>query len=94
MENMNNIYENESVKFNEMLSKYIKDYPETNTLINILKDNKNNSTNILKDTIYKEQQPCINYLNSDFNIFDSGVDFSFKAAITQINNIYLDYKNY
>ena len=93
MENITVFYENENIKFNEIVFKYLKNYPETNKLINILKENKNNSTNLLKDAICKETLPCLLYLDSSFNIFDSGVEFSFKTAITQINNIYVDYKN-
>ena len=92
MEQMEDNYEKENKKFSELLSLKKDNYYETNILFNKLRDSKNNSTEKIKKEICLDNNPCINYLNSEFNIFDSGVDFTSKRCMTQISNILMDYK--
>ena len=47
---------------------------------------------IIKEKICGNESLCINYLNSNYNIFDSGIDFAYKSCITQIGNLYKDYQ--
>ena len=93
MENMNEQIEKENIKYNNILLNNMKDYKETNKLFNIIRNSQNNMTNIIKETICKDEEACQLYLESDFNIFDSGVDFAFKTSLTQGINLYMDYKN-
>ena len=83
-------YENEYIK---VLLNQISSYKETKALFILLKENRNNSTDIIREKICEKEQECINYLNSKYNIFDSGVDFSYKSCISKIKNFYKDYKN-
>ena len=55
-------------------------------------ESKNNLTNKIKEIICEEEEDCENYLDSNYNIFDSGVDFAFRSSITNIKNIFLNYK--
>ena len=92
MEQMNHLFDIENEKFNRLLSKNIKNYPLVNKLVDIIKYSQNNSTSKIKEPICLDYANCYLYLNSKYNIFDSGVDFTFKATMTQINNIWLNYK--
>jgi len=90
IKNISSLYDEENKNFINILSNRIKNYKETKKLIEILQT-KNNSTEIFKNTICLNAYLCEEYLNSDYNIFDSGVDFTYKTCINQISNIYLDY---
>ena len=91
MENLNIRYEEENIKYNEILSERINNYKETKILLEILQS-KQNSTKILKDIICVNKSSCELYLNSKYNIFNSGLDSAYKTCINQIKNIYMDYK--
>ena len=94
MENMNKYSDEENEKLNKIFSYNIKDYPEVNKLFKAIKYSQNNSTDVIKNAICKDQhENCGLYLDSEYNIFKSGLDFTFKTTMTQINNIYKDYKN-
>jgi hypothetical protein len=92
MENMSKDFETQTYKFNNMLSKNMEDYKEINKLFYIIKESKNNSTNLIKEAICLKEEHCINYMESEYNIFDSGIEFAFKSCITETNNIFMDYK--
>ena len=91
MEKMNDLYEEENIKFNDILSNSMDNYPETKKLVNIIKESKNNSTKNIKQAICNGAEGCENYLDSSVNIFDSGIDLSFKSCITQAYSFYMDY---
>ena len=74
----------------DILSYRIKKYKETNKLIEIFQE-KSNKTEILKNAICKKNQICLNNIDFYHNL-DSGVDFTYKAFINQINNIFIDYE--
>ena len=92
MEKMTEDFEQQTYKFNNMLSKNMEDYKEINKLFFIIKESKNNSTNLIKESICQKEQHCIEYMESEYNIFDSGIEFAFKSCITETNNIFMDYK--
>ena len=92
LENMNYFYERDNNIFNEILNNNMNEYPETFKLINIIKNNKNNSTNYIKETICKDAPGCDLYLASIFNIFDSGVELGFTTSLSDIYNFFMDYK--
>ena len=92
MEHLNEYFEEENKKFINIVSSHIDNYNEIKKLYHIIKDNKNNSTSVLKKNICQDKPSCLNYLESNDNIFDSGVEFAFKSSMTQIYNIYLEYK--
>jgi hypothetical protein len=91
IQKMNSVYNDENKKFSNILSYKMGSYKQTKKLFDILL-NKNNSTQHLKNAICSSKFPCEDYLDSKYNIFDVGVDFAFTTCITQINNIYMDYK--
>jgi uncharacterized membrane protein len=92
LENMNEFYDKENTKFNEILSKRIDNYPEIYKLINIIKNKAENSTDLIKNYICKEESICNLYLDSTSNNFHLGIEFVFGTNIIQIYNFYIDYK--
>ena len=95
MENMEYYYEEENNKYLNIMSSIImiKHFYRTTKYIIKLTESKNNSTEKIKDLICGNYVSCQNYLDSENNFFDSGLDFGYKSAMTFINNMYLDYNN-
>ena len=91
MENMNEKYDIQNKNFIEITSKYIDNYKEISELFKIIK-NSNNSTKILKEDFCFKNDSCESYLDSKYNIINTGIDFAFKSSMTQIMNLFLDYK--
>ena len=94
MEKIDNYYEEENKKFlkiraNDIMITY---FYRTTNFMDFLTESKNNSTNNFKYLICEDNISCRKYLDSEFNIFKSGIDFGFKSALTIISNMYLDYQ--
>ena len=85
-------YEKINQEFFSALSNNDQIYKEIFNFINILLYSKNNSTEKIKEEICGEKLDCIDYLDSNFNIFDSGIDFAYRSCITNIKNIFSDYQ--
>ena len=92
METINERFEEENNLYNNILSLNINNYKEISKLFNNLKDSKNNSTDYIIGTLCVNKPICLIYLNSENNIINSGIDFTFKSIMTEISNIYMDYK--
>ena len=92
MDNITENYEEEENKYTKILLNNIHKYQETKLLFNLLKETKNNSTEIIKEKICEKEKECINYLDSKYNIFDSGIDFSYKSCISKLKSLYNDYQ--
>ena len=92
METLNEYYEQQNSRFNEIMSS-INNYIEIRKLYYIIIESEGNLNELIKENICEENEKCINYLKSKHNIVDSGIDFGYKASITLIGNIYMDYKN-
>ena len=90
---MTDLYDSQTKIFNEILLSEINNYNEIKNLFKIITDNRNNLTENLKENICGDITGCRNYLDSEYNIFSSGIDLALKTCITQINNIYMDYQN-
>ena len=94
MENMEYYYEEENNNYLKIISSLVmtKHYYRTYKFLINLAESKNNSTEKIKKLICGNITSCNKYLDSENNIFDSGLDFGCKSAITFIYNMYLDYK--
>jgi hypothetical protein len=92
LENMNKNIDNQNKEFLNVFSNNMKPYKKTLAFLNILKINKNNATDILKEKICEEDIPCLKYLESNLNIFDSGFDLAYQTCITNIGNLFMIYK--
>jgi hypothetical protein len=92
MENLSERYEEENKEFLEILSSDIQDYEEVNKLFSMLKETSGDSFDKVKQVICHKKQLCEQYMESNRNLLHSGVDFAFKTIITEISNIYMDYK--
>ena len=92
LDNISQTFEEENDKYNKILLNEIPKYIYLKKLFNFLRDTQNNSTELIKEQICDNEQECINYLDSEYNIFNSGIDFSYQSCIIKIKNIYKDYK--
>ena len=89
MSNFSNIMEE---KFNNILALNLDKYNEVKNIFNLVTDSRNNITSYLKQKICEENVGCQTYLDSEFNIFDSGIDFALRTCMIQLSNIFRDYK--
>ena len=92
MENMNDYLDKQNNEVIYILFNKKNIYKETASFYSILMISKNNSTDILKQNICEDNNPCLSYLDSKDNIFSSGFDFSYKICLSEVKNIYLNYK--
>ena len=92
METINLNFESENKKYINLLSSNIKDYKEINKLFNVLKETKDDKFDEIKQIICSQKDLCEMFLTTNKNFLHSGVDFAFKTTITEIYNIYMDYK--
>ena len=92
LESMGNYYEEENNKYLNIISSkvMIKHFYRIRHFMMKLTESKNNSTKTIKNLICGNYNSCHNYLDSENNFFDSGVNFGYKSALTFINNMYLD----
>ena len=91
MEEMTLNYDKENEAFINVLSNNINKFPEILKLFEILMESKNNSTEVIKENFCEDNDDCLKYLNSELQIFDSGIDFAYKLCIQKISNIFSDY---
>ena len=92
MEGLNEYYESENKKFLEVLSKNMNTYKEILKLFNILMQSRDDLKEEIKHAVCGNIAGCNGYLDSDLNIFTSGIDFGFKSCLVHLTNIYLDYQ--
>ena len=92
LEKINEVLESSNADYKEVLSHKISSYKEVQLLINILQYNKNDSVEYIKKNLCPNISSCHNYLESEDNIFSSGVESGLKICFTFINNIVMDYK--
>ena len=92
MDTVDEVYVIESKKFTEVFSKDTNSYPETMNFFNLVMESKNNLTNKIMENICGDEEDCYNYLESSYNIFDSGIDFAYRTCFNNMKNIYLDYQ--
>ena len=92
MENMNKNMEDVNSNYTNTLINKMGSYKEVDKLFTMLQYNKNDSSEYLKETLCKNISLCQNYLDSNDNIFKSGIDFGYKTCFTYMENIYMDYK--
>ena len=79
-------------EYNEILKHRTASYKYVSQLLELLQYNKNDSSEYIKNIICSNLTSCQNYLQSEDNIFYSGIDYGFKTCFTFMNNIVLDYK--
>jgi hypothetical protein len=92
MDNLNEVYEIENKKYMDLLTSNIRDYKEINKLFNVLKETNEDKFNEIKNIICNKIEFCENYMESNKNLLILGTDFAFKSIITEIRDIYMDYK--
>ena len=92
MEGLNDYYEEENKKFLEVLSNGMDTYTEILELFNLLTISKKGLEEQIKEKVCGTIPGCNGYIDSDINIFTSGIDFGFKSCLKDLTDIYLDYQ--
>jgi hypothetical protein len=92
MEGMGEYYEIQNKEFLDTLSKNKNTFTELISFFNMLMENEYNSTDTIIDKICSEDTNCLKDLEMTKNIFESGIDFVYKACINKIYNIFSDYQ--
>ena len=92
MEDMSKYMEEVNNNYNYALINKLSSYKEVENLFTMLQYNKNDSSEYLKETLCKNISSCQEYLDSNDNIFKSGIDFGYKTCFTYMENIFMDYK--
>ena len=90
---MDENYEKINNDFFNFVSNNDKTYTEILHFLKYILNSKNNITQLIKEELCEEEPSCIKYLESEFNIFDSGIDFAYRSCFTNIKNIFIDYQN-
>ena len=91
MENMAENYNNQHTKYLKIISNNMGNYIEINKLFEIIKQTKEGSIEVIKASICSDKTSCLKILNSEYNIFDSGIDFAFQTCIQGIDNYFAEY---
>ena len=92
MEHINEDFENLNNKYVNILSSNTNKYSEIKELIDLLKAGNNIPMDALRNYFCLNIPDCHKYLNSEYNIFHSGIEFALKTCVTQLSNYYMDYK--
>ena len=92
LETMNKEVEKFNKGYNEVLNHKMSSYKEVAKLFELLQYNKNDSSQYINKTLCWDFSPCQKYLDSDDNIFLSGIDSGYKTTFNYIYNIFMDYK--
>ena len=94
LQSMYSEYEERNSKFDDLTNNNFKSYTNFHNLYElILKDSEksNNNLNNKKELICQDNYVCKKYIDSNYSIFSSGVDFAYKSSMTEIGNMYLDF---
>ena len=89
---MMDVYENENNKFNKILLSGMKEYNHLKKTLYFLKQSKESKIDDIKENICNNNYLCLNYLNSEYNIFGSGIDFTLQSSVNQINSFFMEYQ--
>ena len=92
MEHINEDFENINNKYVNILSSNANKYNEIKNLIELLNGGDNVSMDKIRNYFCNNIPDCIEYLDSEYNIFQSGIEFALKTCVTQLSNYYMDYK--
>ena len=92
MEHINEDFENINNKYANILSSNANKYNEIKNLIELLNGGDNVSMDKIRNYFCNNIPDCIEYLDSEYNIFQSGIEFALKTCVTQLSNYYMDYK--
>ena len=92
MEGLEDYYEAENKKFLRVLTDDMHTYTNILDLFNLLMQSKAGLESEYKQKVCGTIAGCNNYIDSEINIFTTGVDFGFKACLKEVTDIYLDYQ--
>ena len=91
LDNIDTIVEEENNEYKNFLIFNSDKYTKTKSVLKNLTNTESGSSNIINETICSKEKECTNYLNSKYNIYDSGFYFSYKSSFSHVSNFYKDY---
>ena len=93
LRNMNEFVTQSNYEYNKIINQNMNNYKEVKNLLNLFQYNNNdNLIEILKEKICQSEESCRNYLETQDNIFNVGIDSGYKISLTYINNVFMDYQ--
>ena len=84
-------FEELNEKYEKVINKQLNNLNAIKDLFDLIKDSKRNSTELMYNSLCIENEICIRYLYSSYNILDVGIDFLLKSTLIDISKIYMDY---
>ena len=84
-------FEELNEKYDKLINKQLNNLNEIKNLFEIIKDSKQNSTELMLNNLCNDNDICTRYLYSSYNIMGVGIDFILKSILIDISKIYMDY---
>jgi len=91
LDNLFVIFEDANEKYEKIVNNQLNGLTRVKFILDLIKDGKSNSTEIMYEHICFNISICERYLASEYNIIDKGIDFLYKSCLIDVSKIYLDY---
>ena len=86
------VFEEANERYEKIVNNQLNGLSRVKFILDLIKDGKSNSTEIMYEHICFNKSLCERYLASEYNILDTGIDFLFKTCLIDVSKIYLDYR--
>ena len=93
LENLFVVFEEANEQYEKVVNNQLNGLTRVKFILDLIKDGKSNSTEIMYEHICFNISICERYLGSEYNMIDTGIDFLFKTCLIDVSKIYLDYSN-
>jgi hypothetical protein len=87
------VFEEANERYEKIVNNQLNGLSRVKFILDLIKDGKSNSTGIMHEHICYNKSICERYLDSEYNILDTGIDFLFKTCLIDVSKIYLDYSH-
>ena len=87
------VFEEANEQYEKIVNNQLNGLTRVKFILDLIKDGKSNSTQIMYEHICFNISICERYLASDYNMIDTGIDFLFKTCLIDVSKIYLDYSS-
>ena len=85
------VFEEANEQYEKVVNNQLNGLTRVKFILDLIKDGKSNSTEIMYEHICNDIPICQRYLGSEYNMIDTGIDFLFKTCLVDVSKIYLDY---
>lgn len=91
LDNLFVVFEEANEQYEKVINNQLNGLTRVKFILDLIKDGKSNSTEIMYEYICNDIPICQRYLGSEYNMIDTGIDFLFKTCLIDVSKIYLDY---